>query len=319
MVEGKAHKPCVYRTLLPTTVRVVSAVVPEQYREACADLVEQHDLMRRAFYILEWESRAAFQYVLASVLMLLSFIGFGHCAVMLTERLCDPPESGMARLLLVTGALVGLPPFFRYTSFPYDPPQLFLFTLALYFLTVQRTRSFFITFVACCLNKETAVLLIPLYGLTFRSRYSSRRQYWYTMVGLMIVYVSIKSALIWVFHGNPGAFVEFTFARNVKWLTSGWTFTDLLVFLSIATLVLFRWSEKPIFLRLSFLCVLLPLGALALFFGFVDEWRIYYEAYPLALGLSVHSLLQFNNVFTSDRKIVQQAGGGDAEDRAPHP
>ena len=313
MVEGKAHRPFVSRTLLPTTVRLVSLLAPNQYKQACADLVEQHDLTRRAFGVFGWESQSAFQYLLASVLMFLCFIGFGHCIVRLTERVCDTPETGLTRLLLVAGALVGLPPFFRYTSYPYDPAQLFLFTLALYFLADHNSKMFCIAFVACCLNKETAVLLIPLYGLTFHNRYTSHQRYWGTMLGLVVVYISIESALAWVFRSNPGAFVEFHLAHNVGWLTAGWTFTGLVVFLIIAALVLFRWSEKPAFLRWSFLCVLLPLGTLALFLGFVDEWRGYYEVYPIAFGLIVHSLLWFNDVFRRNREIVQTEDPVDVE------
>ena len=140
-------------------------------------------------------------------------------------------------------------------------------------------------------------MLIPLYGLTFRNRYASHRRYWGTLLGLVVVYVTIKSALTWVFHGNPGTFVEFHLHHNIQWLTAGWTFTGLGVFMALAALLLFRWSEKPSFLRVSFLCVLPPLGALALFFGLVDEWRGYYEAYPIAFGLIVHSLLWFNEFF----------------------
>lgn len=305
MVEGKAHRPYVYRTLLPTTVRVVSILVPDQCQQACADAVERHGVTTRAFSAFDWESRAAFQYLLASALMLLCFMSFGHCVVRLTEHLCDIPKTGSARILLVTGALVGLPPFLRYTSYPYDPPQLFLFTLAIYFLAVQRLKPFCIAFVFCCLNKETAVLLIPIAGLTFRNRCTSDRQYWRTMLGLVVVYVSIKFALSWLFRGNPGSIVEVHPVHNVKWLTAGWTFTDLGVTLSLAALVIFRWSEKPAFLKLSFLCVLPPLVGLALFLGYVDEWRGYYEAYPITFGLLVHSILWLRAFFRQDREIPQ--------------
>jgi len=35
--------------------------------------------------------------------------------------------------------------------------------------------------------------------------------------------------------------------------------------------------------------VLLPLLALGLVFGYLDEWRAYYEAYPLVLAILVGS------------------------------
>lgn len=280
-------------------------------------MVERHGITSRAFRIFGWETRAAFQYLLASVLMFLSFVGFGHYTAKLTERFCELPETATGRLLLITGVLMGLPPFFRYVSYPYDPPQLFLFTLALYLSTVQRTRAFFVAFVACCLNKETALLLIPLYGLAIHGHCASPRRYWSTVLGLIAVYVSIKSALTWAFRSNPGSLVEFHLAHNVEWLTSGWTFTDLVVLSGIATLVLFRWSEKPILLRRSFLCVFLPLGALAVFLEHVDEWRGYYEAYPLAFALAVESVLRFDNAVKPGRQGAQQPARGDAEGRAP--
>jgi len=311
MVEGKAHRPFVYRTLLPTTVRIASSLVPDQYRQACADLVEQHYLTRRIFGEFRWESGAAFEYVLASLLMLLCFMGFAHCVVRLTERACAVPDASCARFLLATGALVGLPPFFRYTSFPYDPPQLFLFTLALYFLAAHRSRAFLIAFVLCCLNKETAVLLIPLYGLTFRNRSAPRRRYWSTMLALIVVYVSIKLALTWIFHATPGSFVEFHLRHNAEWFTRGWTFTDAAVLLSLAALLVFRWSEKPAFLRVSFICVFPPMAALALFLGYVDEWRGYYEAYPIAFGLVVDSLLRLRDVLCRDLGIGQPEHSAD--------
>lgn len=305
MIDGNAYKPFVSRTLLPTTVRLVSAVVPEKFRQACAEQVQQHDLAQRAFDEFRWDIRAAFQYLLASVLMLLSFMGFAHCVAKLTARVCDVPDTGLTQLLLAVGALVGLPPFFRYTSFVYDPPQLFLFTLALYFLATNRIRSFFVAFVACCLNKETAVLLIPVCGLTLTSRPFPHRRVWGTIAGLSIVYVSIKCALAWVFRDNLGSHVEFHFGRNIQWLAGGWTFTDLTVFLSVAALVFFHWSEKPAFLRFSFPCVLIPLVVLTLFLGLIDEWRDYYEAYPIACALLMHSLLSFNRVFRRDPAIAR--------------
>ena len=262
----------------------------------CTDLVSQPGLLRRAFYFFSWGKKAAFQYLLASFLMLLCFMGFGHITVLLTERLCNIPKTGKSRLLLASGALLGLPPFFSYTSFPYDPPQLFLFTLALYYLATQRAKLFYITFVACCLNKETAILLIPLYALNFGTTISSRRRNLAKIIALLMVYVGIKVFLAWIFQANPGTFVEFQLQHNIGLLTRGWTFTTLVVVSIIVIMIFFDWRKKSYFLKTSFLLVLIPLVTLAFFLGFLDEWRGYYEAYPLAFGLSVHSLNSLKNI-----------------------
>ena len=296
MVEGKAYKPFVYRTLLPTIVRGISLIVPEQFQITCTNLVSQTALLRRAFYFFSWGKKAAFQYLLASFLMLLCFMGFGHTTVLLTERLCNIPKTGKTSLLLVSGALLGLPPFFSYTSFPYDPPQLFLFTLALYYLATQRTKLFYLAFVTCCLNKETAILLIPLYALSLGIAGSSWRHNLSKIIALLMVYVSIKVFLAWIFQENPGTFVEFQLRHNIGLLTRGWTFTTLVVVSIIVIMIFFDWEKKSYFLKTSFLLVLIPLVTLAFFLGFLDEWRGYYEAYPLAFGLSVHSLNSLRNL-----------------------
>jgi hypothetical protein len=295
MVEGSASRPYVCRVLLPMTVRVVTAVVPDRFRRACADVAQRNRLAGKVFHELGWESAAAFEFLLAACLMFLCFAGFGHCAARLTLRLCDLPDTTPARAWLAAGALLGLPAFFRYTSYPYDPPQVFLFTLALLLLARHRTGSFFAVFLACCLNKETAVLLIPLYGLEYSRRHEGVSwRHLTAILGLAVVYAGTQLTIGAAFRSNPGPAVEYHLGHNLRWLMAGWTFTDLLVFATLGWLVSFRWREKPAFLRRALLCVLPPLLMLALFLGYADEWRGYYEAYPILFGLIVHSLTRLD-------------------------
>jgi hypothetical protein len=302
MVEGRADKPFVYRTLLPSAVRAASLLVPEPVRRAIAERVERTSLTRKAFARFEWDTQAAFQYLLAAFLMLLCFMGFGYGVARLTERLCGLPETGPARLALASAALIGLPPFFRHVSYPYDPATLFLYTFALYFLVRRRQGWFFLAFLLCCINKETAVLLIPLFGLTGRDRDAPPRRYWSMLLGLVVVYGVTRSALAYAFRDNPGTFVEFHLARNLGLLTTGWTFTELALLLGFAGLVFFRWSEKPAFLKIAFAVVLPPLLVLALFLGYADELRGYYEAYPIVFGLLVHSVLCLRDALAGERR-----------------
>ncbi|MEN8005834.1 MAG: hypothetical protein ABFS42_02420 [Candidatus Krumholzibacteriota bacterium] len=287
MVQGTAHRPFVYRTLLPTTVRVLEAATPKALREKLDDLTARQPYKRRVFHILGWERQGSIKYYYAALLMWGSFLGFAHFATSLTCRRLGWRASALWRTALGAAVLLGLPAFFKYSSFSYDPPQLFLFTLALYLLSTERTRGFFIVFLLCCLNKETAALLIPIQAAHRWGKDPVRKIV--RESGLLIAgFVVIKGGLAWVFRDNPGAFMEFhLWDHNKDWLLGGWSAAEVVVIVVVAALVLYRWRDKPRFLRIALVGTLPVQVLIALFYGFIDEWRIYYEAYAVVFGLVV--------------------------------
>jgi len=288
MVGGTAYRPFVYRTLLPATVRLNSLATPDPFSHEFNQAVRKG--FGRLFFDAHWETTAAYEYCTALALMLAAFMGFGHFAAKLVMLTCSMRETGWARLPLAVSALLGLPLFFRYTSYIYDPPQLLLFTMALYFLAGARLRAFAVTFVLCCINKETAVLLIPLFALTGRDKCTSQRQFRWLLLAFAVGYLAIKSLITFVYRHNPGAFVEYQLEHNLELFSRGLTLKSAAIMLVIAFLLFYRWKEKPAFLKISFVCILPPLVSLALFLGYMDEWRGYYEAYPIALGLGLDTL-----------------------------
>jgi hypothetical protein len=302
MVNGTAHRPFVYRALLPAAIRAASAAVPEGVRQACAEAAAGNRYVRLAFAVFEWETEAAFEFGLAALAMYLCLVGFGHVFVRLANRTCNLSGTGLGNLGLACAALLLLPPFFRYTSFPYDPPQLFLFTLALLLLAQgRRGVAFFGVFALCCINKETAVLLIPLYALAHvRREPQAWRRGWMEVAGLGAIYLAVKLGLTWAFRENPGEVVEFQLAHNLRLFVNGWTFGNVGVFLGLAALTGYRWEEKPLFLKNAFWVVAPPLVALALFLGFIDEWRGYYEAYPIVFCLGLDSVLRIRRALGRD-------------------
>ena len=286
MVQGTAYRPFVSRTLLPSTVRVLTVVTPATWRKELDHITESRSHLRRIFDNLGWEYRESIQYYFAALLMWVSFVGFAHFTAELTCHQLGWSPGMVWRTALGAAALLGLPALFKYSSFPYDPPQLFLFTLALYLLATGRTRVFLVVFLFCCLNKETAVLLIPIHAVYRRGKAPAGEIL--RESGLLIAgFAIIKGGLVWVFRNNPGSFVEFhLWDHNLAWLRGGWSAAEVVVILILATLVLVRWFEKPSFLRIAFLGILPIQVCFALFIGFVDEWRIYYEAYPVVFGLT---------------------------------
>lgn len=311
MVDGQAYKPFVYRTLLPSTVRLISSATPASLQLGLSDFVKNHYLTRRVFEKLRWETSEAYLYLLACVLMWLSYIGFAHFSSRLIILTCKIQETFAWRSALAVLALLGLPPCFRYGSFVYDPPQLFLFTSALFFLAHGNITPFLISFAFACLNKETAVLLIPI-GWFVRKNYDSSRRLAAMLVSMLFIYVVIKGSITYAFRNNPGSFVEFHLLdHNIQLISHGWGFTELILWLGLLLLVYYKWQEKAYFLRASFVCVLLPLVGLALFFGYLDEWRGYYEAYPIALCLIADSLIRIRLALEDNTVDIPMTNGGE--------
>jgi hypothetical protein len=290
MVEGTAYQPYVHRVLLPLVVRGASALVPEDARASLASTIRRQHYLRRAFERLYWEPEQAHRYVVAALLMVLSYVGFAHFTARLAVASAGLPDTLRTRAAVGTAALLGLPPFFIYTSFPYDPPQLFLFALALFLLATRRAGAFAALFVACCLNKETAVLLIPIWALTMRDALP-RGRYVGGVAWLSICYLAIKLSLVATFRDNPGAVAELHgLDHNAHWLTRPWTLPDVVSWSTCGFFFFFRWGEKPRFLKTAFLCILPPLVVLAFFLGYIDEWRGYYEAYPVVVALAADTV-----------------------------
>lgn len=291
MVAGTADRPFVSRMLLPVVVRISSALAPEVTHAFFRNLVEQSGDLRFLFRVFGWERQAALQYVIATLLMLVAFMGFGHTGAKLTLLTCGIRDRRrLYSTLFAVTLLALLIPFFKYASYIYDPPQLLLFTMALYFLANAQLRAFVTIFVLCCLNKETALLLIPIFALGYRQQ-MPRRRYFGMLAGLSAVFGATRLLTTLAFRPNAGSLVELHVTdHNLPWFLGEMTATNVIVFMSLLVLLLYRLKEKDRFLRIAFACTLPSLVILTLFLGYIDEWRDYYEAYPVGFAMIVDSL-----------------------------
>jgi hypothetical protein len=294
-INGNAYRPFAYRVLLPVTVRTVASITPQNVHEAFSAFVKDHRFSIQVFTTFQWEMDAAYTYFIASLLMWLSLMGFGHYAARLTMQTLNMDETPRLRTLLAGIVLLALPPFFRYTSYIYDPPQLFLFTLALYFLASNKMRAFLVTFIFCVLNKETAILLILIYAVIYYKQHP-RRQFIRISALLVAIFMVIKLSINYAYRLSPGFTVEAHLLEDNFLLTTyGWAFANLLSFGVYLWLLIYKWDEKPYFLKAAFICTFPILFGLTLFFGLIDEWRDYYEAYPAAFALIVDSMRRLSN------------------------
>ena len=200
-----------------------------------------------------------------------------------------------------------LPAFKGYSNFVYDYPQLLLFTMGILFIVEQRWRGYYIILVLTLLNKETAVLLPVLFAVTQFDAMERGRLVRHIAAQGVIAAVVLGS-LVWMFHDNPGETTEFHLSRNIAylmdyrnyfcleafdecplapsglriWLPVG---LNLPLWLLIGAFVGVGWRDAPTVMKRSLPVILVPLVLLQLFFGFVDEIRVLYEALPVLIAL----------------------------------
>ncbi|UCH64714.1 MAG: hypothetical protein JSW63_08790 [Ignavibacterium sp.] len=286
MVYGKAWKPFVYRTLLPTTVRVIAAPAPEALRTSLSQMVDESESYQKLFNKLGWEKELFVEYFVVMVLMFLSLWGFVIAVRYLFALFYD--SSVMLPNLVSILALLGLPTMFQYTSFLYDFPSLLLYTLGLIFLYQQDWKKFLILYPVACLNKETTILLTFIFFIFYRHKLRADNFYKLLFIQLTIFAV-VKVFLFVIFKSNPGTFVEFHLLDHNLGLLAGYDLPLAFAILGMIMLVYYKWQEKPFFIRTT-LWALVPLIFLTLFLGYLDELRDYYEVYPTVIILISHSI-----------------------------
>jgi len=286
MIYGKAWKPFVYRTLLPTTVRVISAPVPQVIKTSFSEMVDESESFSKLFEKLKWEKELVVEYSIAMFLMFLSLFGFALSLRYLFSLFYN--TSSISANLVSILSLLGLPTMFQYTSFLYDFPTLFLYTLGLIFLYKQDWKKFLILYPIACLNKETTILLTLIFFIYYRPRL--RTDYFYKLLFIQItIFVIIKVLLFVLFSSNPGSFVEFHLVDHNLGLFSGYDLPLAFTLFGLILLIYYKWVEKPLYLKIT-LWALVPLMILTLFLGYLDELRDYYEVYPSIIILISYSI-----------------------------
>jgi hypothetical protein len=285
-IYGKAHKPFVYRTLLPTTARVLSIPVSDKLRNNLSEFIENNIQLKKLFIKLKWEKELAVEYFLATVLMFLSLWGFSIVVRYLFKLFYEVNQLFSDSISLI--ALIGLPPLFMYTSFVYDFPVLILYTLGLIFLYKQDWKFYLILFFFACINKETTILLTLVYYIYFKKLLKADL-FNKLFAAQLVIFILVKVSLFFVYRDNPGSYVEIhLFDHNLRLLT-GYDLTLLASMSAIILLIFYKWKEKPEFLKKS-LAAFIPLIILSLFLGYIDELRGYYELYPTVVILISYSI-----------------------------
>ena len=287
MIYGTAYKPFVYRTLLPAMVRLIQAPIPMQVRDLINKSLSNVSILKSAIDKLGWEKDYLLDYSVAFILLYLFLLGFLGAFKYLFTRLISTNEIFLNVTSFV--AIVGLPLLFKYYTYIYDFPTLFLFTLGLGLMAAEQWNLYMLVFIFATFNKETSILLAFIYFIHNFPNIMAGKLFLKLLIMQLVFYAGIKLVVTILFVNNPGTFLEFhLFDHNLIILRNIDLLPLLLILLPIIILVFYKWREKPKLLK-DGLWVLVPLVSIAVFYGFIDEYRAYYEAYPIICLLIIYS------------------------------
>jgi hypothetical protein len=119
----------------------------------------------------------------------------------------------------------------------------------------------------------------------------SRKHYSLLLGGQTLLYAAVRIPLTLIYRGNPGGTLEYHFVDHnlSRIFLQLFSFADLFVVLGALLLLGYCWKEKPRFLKIA-LTMAIPMVLIATFFGFLDEYRAFYELFPVIACLAAHTI-----------------------------
>lgn len=301
MIYGTAWKPFVYRTLLPSAVRVVSEIVPEAVHNSLTENVESSEFSILVLKKLKWEREFITEYTIATIFMWFALLGFVSAFKNLLVEIYISPD-WFSNFISLTALLV-LPTMFQYYSYIYDFPTLFIFTLGLVFLIKRKWSYFLVLFFISCFNKETVILLTLIFAIHFYKNEKVASKLYYQLIAAQLsVFATIKIVLYFLFQNNPGGLVEFHLLDRNYLIFNGYSLSTFIVFLIIILATFSKWKAKPKFLK-DALWIAVPLIILTFFLGFLDELRDYYEVLPIVLLLITYNIAAFFGIELRQNRV----------------
>lgn len=164
----------------------------------------------------------------------------------------------------------------------YDLPTALLFTLALLLLEREKFGVYALLFPLVCLNRESAILLPLLFGVHFARRLE-RRRYLVHLAYQLVVYGTIRLALVGIFAAAPGAPFLVRPLENLQ-LYGQEPLATRLFLLFVATVgfwIAARWQQAPLLMRRAFALWAPVLVGMYLVSGVSFEVRVFVELLPV--------------------------------------
>lgn len=211
---------------------------------------------------------------------------------LVTIQLVDEKHENFGDLLAL---LILVPLVYNYTVlqnlyYPYDMPEMALFTLGLILILRQEWVLFYITFVIAVLTRETSGLLILALVLALYDKLPLRKLGLHVVV-LVAIWGLIRNVVARIFQFNGGGLYEVHFMENLRYLYGALDFepaaiSTLMVFGGFLPFVLLSWRQQPSLLK-RWLLMGIPFFAFILYTAVIREVRVFTEMVPIVTACAM--------------------------------
>ncbi|MER3523908.1 MAG: hypothetical protein C4326_07525 [Ignavibacteria bacterium] len=288
LIYGTAHKPYVYRALVPMLTRSIHSLVAGPALDSLEQAILRHPKVQKETKRLGWEKDFFVEYLIALALAFGALVGFAF-ALRRLWTLLYATDDAIARIAPLL-ALLALPPIFPTgPHYIYDFPALFLFTAGMVLIAQERWNFFYPLFVIGCVNKEAMFLLSFLFLVWFRKRMHTPTLLFH-LTAQVLLFAVVRTAIMYTFADNPGESLPFQLYPNLHFALMGYNLTTLLYLALLVWLVAHDLRHKHPFLTAA-LMLTVPFGILVLLSGVLSELRAVYELFPVLFLLVLHTIL----------------------------
>ena len=295
MIHGTAPRPYVGRMLLPSSVAVLFKCIPLEVTRSADHRLREWSFIDRLIKYGVIRGDHAFENCFALGLGFLCFLAFFHALKLLADSL-DPPLE-ISRWLISWSAL-GVFWFLLFlgrgihATYIYDYPTLWLFTLSLGWMARGDWPKYLVAFGFASLSKETSLFLILVFALHYgRKHVLPRAKCWLLLLIQGSLYGGVFLLKLALFSDNPGGLVEHHLhdPHNLRLLQEPIFWFKIAGLVSVIGWASKRNPEKPRFLTTGVL-IIVPMALLVVFFAWWDEFRDYYEVFPIVVLLGSYNL-----------------------------
>lgn len=298
MYNGTTNKPFVYRQLIPSLSRAITAISPDVLQQPVNDAVEwlkTDPSLNKWRVTMPWVvptfPKAGEHYPRVVSILLIYGCLWGYIwALGRLARQLFPISPAMGCFAPVFGLLL-ISSFSRPFQYTYDIPVLFLSTACYLFIAQGRWGLYLACFALASINKETSIFIFLFFAIWCWKRIDQRR-YINLMVAQYLIYAVIRVALLYIYQDNTGDYLRNHLFRLMPGdLLTQSSYERIMKVAWMFFLLTYQWGRKPAFLKCGLL-LLPPMYLAFLLYGLPHEYRVFFDVLPLPLLLGVHTLVE---------------------------